>query len=251
MIKLKKSSALFILLFLAFMASAQSKKIINGIYVSTGYDHYRLIFGKSDFSLLQPYDWLDGKILCDTLAFGSFNINRDGYLEMDTPSQIDDHALNMTVKEGKSNDIDTVVFHIHNPIEELHAKNKIMSPDLTYTIHAERIATAKNGWDIEGESPEFVGGEFKWEIPRGMGIKHFYLIIQPNFKVFSENLGTKMILTIDYRVKDSTSNVFDVYIPEVSYEYLSCQRFHGEYAKIINNDIIIWRGNRYVRKGSN
>jgi len=237
-----------VLLLLASCASYNfDKEDIEGIYVQQEYKGIELKFDKNTFVLkdvytqehLPPYD------CCDTIALGNWAIEDRGLLTLTSPEGMDSFFVNMNVTEEIKTTNDSIRFIIDNPIESFYKKTGRNFKDISYQLS---LTTNKSVFDSKIAQKTFDSNIIIIPKPEGLKISQFEIAIYIDCKISLKNLETREVYTLPYQVQDLSSNVFNIDIPQLDYEYLSYRRLNKDYIKIVNKNKLLWDGKEYLKK---
>lgn len=228
----------------------QNNKSFDGIYLSTYEGGRKLILDSNKFILVHSDQRKHFPIIwsCDTISFGTYLNDNRRYILFSGDSTFESAPLNIRVKERKIANSDSLTFHIHNPIQEQTTASLDTGCRLKYSLGSMLINTSENKNEVPIQSAEFSGRDFKWKIPIGLGIEWFAIRIFPNRKNCKQNIATSFLCTIKYNVLDSASNDFEIYIPDLTFDYISFIPFINSSAKVVSKDAIEWNGVKYIRK---
>ena len=187
-------------------------------------------------------------ICCDTLSYGTWKIDMRGFATLNTPSNFDLYMMKpIEVVERKDFSADSIYFIINNPIEEFYVKNKWKSSDVAYKVF---VITHDRSYNLPKKSQMIFTNKIVAPADNKK-IKGFDItaLINPELQYKLTNAATKLLIeTEPYAKKDSAANVFEIYIPDVNFEFLSFKRLKNDYLKIINKNKLLWHGEEYVRK---
>jgi hypothetical protein len=238
------------LLFIYNNSHSQDRFLKNGTFESTDVVKKQFIISNNKFLFIQIPSKSEHVLqCCDTLAYGSIKFNNDGYLELSTDTAIDKTSLYTTVKETENTSTDSLIFHIHSPIEKFHQGNKMKLNDLIYSVVLIADSGENNASNSQlNQSPDFSEGELRWKAKRRYRLVSFIIQISPTNELFVKQFFASHLRTVEYKIKNENANEFDIDIPNLSFEYISYQRFHGDYAKVIDSNKILWGGMEYIRK---
>jgi len=229
-------------LIIVFLGSCTSLKFLpedfEGVYEQKGSEGYKLIFKESTFSHIDTYEQthMPPYDCCDTISYGYWELEKPGVLKLYSDPKLF-LPIDLAVKENSIDD-DSVHFVITNPIEDLYEENE--RPDILYTLFINsgiqfNFSTYHDTNRISLNNPEDVK------------IGRFSINIYPKHTFRGRNIGTREAETLEYEVKNTMSNVFEVNIPELNYGYLTYKRLNDDYIKIVSKDKLIWDGQEYVK----
>lgn len=238
-------------LFIVFTTmSCAAQKISStkllGNYVQDKNPNIELQFSKNQFVLIDTYEQkhLPPFKCCDTLAYGSWKIEKEGFLRLSSPEELNTYFIYMEVTEELSN-VDSLYFYFDNPIEGHYKKFGEKRRELFYSISAETnntelmVVLSKN-IDI---NPIVVPN------PKKSKISKFYIEIIPKSDLPVRELNTLYASTLEYEIQNENSNVFRIQLPQLSYQYLAYKRLNEDFVKIENSKKLRWDGNVYTKKG--
>lgn len=181
---------------------------------------------------------------CDTLAIGEFKVE-DNFLVVNSPRYFNSIFLDMDVKEKTLHDLDSIVFHINNPIETMYHRYNSKGGELDYSLFVQP----------KGSSLEYFREHIKSKVdnkivflnPQRLSVNNFFIMIEPKSSINVKNISVREIYTLTYQVKNATSNFFEISIPQLTYGYISYKRLNSFYVKIINSNKILWEGEEFIR----
>ncbi len=232
-----------ILLFASCSVSKGNFRNIEGIYRQTGNPNTQLIFKKSTFTFIDPYNNdLALYTCCDTITAGVW-IREDDLLCLSTP-QLASSVVNSFVKELTTGENDTIYFHIGGPIEQYYKKYEVKDRDIFYRVSL----TEDNGNLLSSWLQEYKSNVIKIPKPRGVTINRFSISAYPSAKFGGRNIGTKEVSTSQYQIKNESSNLFQVYIPQLSYEFMSYIRLNRDFVRILSTNKLEWDGHIYTKE---
>jgi hypothetical protein len=223
----------------------QISNSIDGLFISQNDTDYLLNVSAGKFSLIHLGTSLGimGSYY-DTIAYGVAKKNCDGYLELTTDSY---WPKKWTFKAAKNHTTDSLIFHIHSPIDEYYKESGRIDSALTYSIFIERDKV--NSVSPEA-SPRFIGGEYEMLNLPGYDIKDIRIEIHPTYKIPLKNISQYSVVVMNENIMESGDNEFDINLPSLTFKYFSLKRFRGKYAKIIDARTIIFEGITYIKRSS-
>ena len=78
-------------------------------------------------------------------------------------------------------------------------------------------------------------------------LRSFSVATVPKGSYNGRSLGIRRIYTPMYKIKNEKSNVFNIDIPELTYEFITYLRLRNDFIKIIDKNTLEWDGNKYIR----
>lgn len=229
-----------------------SAQKVRGTYVQDDMSNIKihfsddLFFFQDDFNYthMPPYN------CSDTLAFGYWEKDETTPFIMLYTNPIQHASLiNMSVVESKEN-ADSVVFIISNPIEDDFIKNNEDNEKARQIYYTLVIETGDNQYDVEVNFRNYHTNTITFGLPRTKKVTSFEISINPSKCVLGwrDNMPPHPVTTLQYEVRDESSNVFRVDIPELTYCYLSTLRLNGDFVKILSKTQLEWDGHVYTKK---
>lgn len=237
-----------VLLLLASCASYNfSKKDIEGTYVQQEYKGIELKFDENTFVLkdvykqehLPPYD------CCDTITYGNWKINKEGYIELTTPKEISTSYLNVNVIEKEVKSSDSLYIFIDNPIEKFSKNDNRKTSKLLYQL---AISSNNNNFDNRIALKKFDKNQIAIaKEDNDLKINSIEIIVYVQSDISLSNLELREVYTMPYKVNNANSNFFNINIPNLNYGYLSYKRLENDYVKIINKQKLLWNNAEFVK----
>lgn len=223
---------------------------LKGRFVQKERNGIELYFYKDSFVYLNTYKQthISPTICCDTLSYGTWKLDSRGFAVLKTPLKYnlpDWKPIEVVERRGFSSD--SIYFIIDNPIEEFYVKNKWKTSDVAYKVF---VFTQDESYHL----PRKEQMDFTNKIVAPAGNKKITgfditVLMNPEIQYKLKNAGaTLLIETEAYSKKDPEANVFEIYIPDVNFEFMSFKRLNDDYVKIINKNKLLWDGKEYVRK---
>lgn len=240
--------------FLLFFSSCKSPSYLSedfkleGVYVNKKKKWLELKFHKNEFVYYSNYKQthMSPIICCDTLSYGTWKVEDRGFAILNTPSDFDLYFMrSIVVEERRDFSSDSLYFIINNPIEDFFVKNKWKSSSLAYNI----LLFTKD-FPYNTQKKDQIIFTNKIVIPKEKEIKGFDItaLVNPEFQFRLSNTETLLVETQPHEIKDLEANVFEIYIPDVNFEFLSLKRLKDDYVKIVNKNKLLWHGEEYIRK---
>jgi hypothetical protein len=230
--------------FLCSCASAQfSSKDIQGVYVQKENTNIYLEFKGDAFAFVEDQKKYEMPLYqCDTITYGNWKLDRN-LIYVSSPRFLSTFFVNAQVKEKSAAHGDTLYFTIDNPVERHCRENKYKTCDVSYNV-----AIYLTDSDIldnifkEGYYSNFI----KIPKPKGAMPDKFEVHIYPK-----ANFGRTLIRevsTLEYKIKDKSSNFFEINIPELDYGYLSYVRLNKDIIRVMSKNELEWDGHTYSKK---
>jgi hypothetical protein len=218
-----------------------SPKDFEGTYTEEGLKGFRLTFKKNHFAYvdtfeqthLPPYD------CCDTITYGYWEFDKPNLLKLFSDPKLD-LPLELEVNESTSS-TDSIYFVINDLIEEAYKNDK--RPDILYGLWIDSDSRLLSHSFVRKHNTNRI----TFDNSEGGRIRKFSVTIYPKESFRGRNIGTREATTVEYTVANTTSNVFEIRIPELDKGYLTYLRLNGDYVKIISNDRLIWDNNEYTK----
>jgi hypothetical protein len=213
-----------------------------GVYQQENDSNIKLVLSRDNFYFKDP---LNGGLslysCCDTITEGQWTVDKD-YIRLSTPD-LHKTTLSLTVKESENFMKDSFYFRINNPLEQFYSDNKVKRRDIYYRVSITDISgSLMDSWIAEYYSNLISIPKYKNRAIGKLSIS-IYLAYNLNLR----NIGVKHLSTVDYKVLDVGSNVFDIRIDELSLKYLAYLRLDNDFVKIYNKNKLEWDGKYYVR----
>src|SRR5258708_1253383 len=220
---------------------------INGVFKLKGDTCVKLIIHNDRFAFIdsRKKDHL-ATPCCDTITFGDVSSGDKGFLRFDSDPSLNSIFVGMSVVEKKDDGTDSIAFNIRNPIEDGYKKNKSAGGELIY-----KLLVQPRGEDIgyfkENNQP-FESGYIRFYNPSRRGIIDFTITIDPKMSIYVKDIAVRELQTLTYTVKNKAANVFEIYIPQLSYGFIGYRRLKGAYAKLIDQNTILWEDKENIRE---
>ncbi len=229
----------------AFLSSCASFKYVSdnfeGTYLQQGNANVKLVFNQGTFlhidtyqqTHMPPYD------CCDTISYGYWELEKPGVLKLFSDPKLY-LPIDLVVKESSTDD-DSVHFIITNPIEDMYEEGK--RPDILYSLDIDSDARAlRYSFTNYRDTNKITLGN-----PQAGKVRAFSISIYPKHTFRGRNIGTREATTIEYSVKNTSSNVFEIRIPDLDNGYLTYKRLNDDYVKIVSTNKLMWDGQEYVK----
>lgn len=214
---------------------------LEGTFVQKDAKWIQLHFTDDNFVFINTIEpiRMTSEICCDTISYGKWKMDPRGLIVLNTPKKFEnDFFMSMQVSEHRNYSQDSLYFIINNPIEEFYKKNNWKERNIVYKI-------SPNSSNIR-----YTSNKISISKVNGLELKNFIIsvLVDPEIIYRLPNISVVKIDTEFYELKNPTANVFEVYIPDVSFEFLSFKRLKDDYVKIINRNKLVWDGKEYIRK---
>lgn len=249
---MKKICVLFVILLILLSCGSLSYLpedfTLEGVFINKKRNWIELQFKGNEFVYYDGYKQLhmNPEICCDTLSYGTWKMDSRGFAVLETPIDFDLYIMKpIEVVERKDFSPDSLYFIIKNPIEEFYVRNNWKSGDLGYRV----FLFSQGGFYNVPEKDQIIFTN-KIVASKKPEVKGFEIttLINPELKFNLSHMATSLIVTEPYQLKDPTANVFEIYIPDVNFEFVSLKRLKSDYIKIVNRNKLLWHGEEYVRK---
>lgn len=245
------NNAIRYIAFILLLSSCSSFKFlskdIQGTYVQEENKNVRLVFNGDAFVYIDPYTNNDLALYtcCDTITYGSWGLdNSRGLIYLSSPEFINASIVNLQVTEKKTNETDTLYFYINKPIEQHYKKYQEKSRDIYYKI---AIDTRNMGFLDKAMLKEYDTNVIKVLKPKGAIVDKFTISIYPKSNFGGRNIATREVTTLEYQLKETNANVFEVNIPLLDYGYISYLRLNKDFVKVINKNKLEWNNHTYIK----
>lgn len=226
-------------------ATAQvSRKDIDGVYVQKENKNTYIQFKGNRFAFVEDQSKYEMPLYqCDTITYGEWKLDRD-LLYVSSEEFLSTFFVNAQVNEKSTAQGDTLYFTIDNPIEAHYRKYKSRSRSIYYKISIDGVNT---GALDQIFLKDFDTNRIKIYRPKGAILDKFEIKIYPKSNFGGRTL-IREVSTLEYTVKDKSSNFFEINIPELDYGYLSYVRLNKDIIRVINKNELEWDGHTYLRK---
>lgn len=219
---------------------------LQGTFTSRGNHNTKIVIAGNSFTYIDLTQ--SGHLAspcCDTLAIGDFEIDRRGFLVINSPDWLNDIFVDIVVNEKNTTNNDSVTFIITNPIETGTTKTNSSKSELEYSLLVQPKSGSLNYFRENNQV--FDRNTITFFNPEKLSIDNFSILVKPKSSIFLKNLAVRELNSLEYHVKNSSSNIFEIEIPKLTYGYLSYKRMNGEFAKVIDNNTISWQGKEFIR----
>jgi hypothetical protein len=234
------------LLFIFFASCSPCKyssRDVQGVYKQKDNSNFKLTLSENRFTYVDAYaNDLALYTCCDTITTGVWVKEKD-LLCLSTP-QIKSSILNIDVKENSNKKGDTIFFYLKNPVETYHKNFQVKNRHIYYTIFLED----KQANFFKETYQKFDSDIIKVYKPQGVVLDNFSINVYPSINFGGRNIGIREVSTIKYQVKDSTSNLFEVSIPQLNYEFMTYLRLDRDFIRVINKNKLEWDGHFYIKE---
>lgn len=224
-------------------ATAQvSPKDINGVYVQKENKNIFIEFKGDKFAFVEDQSKYEMPLYqCDTITYGDWKLDRD-LLYVSSPEFLSTFFVNAQVKEKSIDHGDTLYFTIDNPIEGHFRKYKSKSRSIYYKISIEGTGSLDEiFWK------DFDTNRIKIYRPKGAILEKFEIKIYPKVN-FGGRALIREVSSLEYEIKDKSSNFFEVTIPELDYGYLSYVRLNRDIIRVMSKNELEWDGHTYLKR---
>jgi hypothetical protein len=243
---MKKLLVTLSLSFIGIACFSQTTQKIGGVFNFSGDTAIKLIINSNKFAYINPIKRGDlATPCCDTITYGDISYDSSGFLILKSDPSLNSVFIGMEVIEGKKEGSDSIFFNIHNPIEQDYHKFNSKGGDLIYSLLVDPYSRSPNYFK-ENNQP-FEGRYVRFYNPAKLGLEDFTISITPKNSIYVKNLAVRELSTLTYKVKSKTSNVFEIYMPQLTYGFISYERINGDYAKFVDQNTIIWKGRRFIK----
>ncbi|MBY0535569.1 MAG: hypothetical protein K2P88_06945 [Chitinophagaceae bacterium] len=213
-----------------------------GTYIEVGDPNTQLILTVDRFSLVSPYENdLAVYTCCDTVATGTW-VKEGGMLVFSTP-QFFNSIQDVEVKELVVDKNDSLYFRIRNPIEDFYIKNPDAKREIEYRIVLfDKSGSYLDSWVNKYHSNQIGIPKVNGKIGSGFEVTAY---VMSNYQ--GRNVGTKIIDTKKYLLKNSEANMFEVAVPSLTYEFITYRRLNRDFIKIVSSSKLEWDGKVYQK----
>jgi len=201
-----------------------------------------MIFNKNNFLLIDRTPDSNLPFCCDTVSYGKCEKDKN-LLTLRSPEEYSTFFLDAQVEE-KSRDSDSVVIYIDNPIERHYKKFNQKYRELYYSLE---ISSSDSSFDSQMLYHKWETNRISFLKPKNIVINSLVLNIVPKSDMKVRSIEARFMTTLTYEIKTKNSNVFDIYIPNLSYKYISLLRLKGDYVKIDSNNVLIWNNEKFKK----
>ena len=215
---------------------------LAGIYFQQENLGVRLIFDKNKFLYVDTYEdkHAPAYACCDTISYGYWELDGPEFLKLySAPELFSFLDMKMIVRESHI-DSDSVYFEIANPLEREYDRN---DRPVEYSIFAPSIGVEALYYPRKYDS-----GHIVLPNPENEEVRTFRIIVSPTCQFDGRNMGIREAMTVQYEVRDPSSNFFKIEIPDLTYVFMTCERLNGDYVKIVDRNRLIWDDYIYLRQ---
>lgn len=176
---------------------------------------------------------------CKIVSFGSWEIDEKKLLIFNSDYQpLDNYYIDFDVG-FKDIESDSIHFKIEMPIQSTEKEFFSYKLDIDYE--------GEYGFNKQFSKP-FQSNTLSVKTPPfGIKVKSITVTIiyeKPFSNLIEPYLGITTVSTIEKEV--SSHNYYTLYVP-IDLCYFEYERYNGDYLKIINKDMLIWNGVKYIR----
>lgn len=245
-------SSLLLVLFYSCGSSSRLSQdtIIEGKFVQKGAEWIQLHFDKDDFVFLNTLEPGHLAIFecCDTISFGKWKNDSNGLIKLNSPAKFRDNLflhIDVVETEQPNYSADSLYFIINNPIEKHYQTTLRKEGELIYKILP---GTNDITSSLSFFQKRFSSNKFSIYKSAGTEIRGFEInvLIDPEMKLTNYNVS--MLQTEYYDIKNPSANVFEVFIPDLNFQFLTHKRLNDDYVKVVSKNKLLWEGKEYVRK---
>jgi hypothetical protein len=226
------------------------KEDVEGTYVQQEAKNLQLVFKGNAFAYVDTQSHhMSAFSCCDTIAYGSWSIDKErGLIELSSPQALNTSVVNIEVKEKELETSDTVSFYINNPLEKFYRSHTSRYTESVRDILYIMYIYSDDGLITDVSTRLFNTNYIK--IPKSnLGkVLKFEIQIIPKHNFGGRNIGTRSVTTLEYEIRNGSSNFFEVNIPQLDYGYLSYLRLNKDIVKILNKSELEWDGHKYSKK---
>jgi hypothetical protein len=221
---------------------------LKGTYSKVDDDNIKLILNQESFLYIDTnkQEHLPNFDCCDTITYGNWKMNKDGYIELSTPEEISTSYLNIDVveKENKKSK-DTLYFFIDNPIEKFCKNDGRKNSKLLYQL---AIFSNNNNFDNAIALKRFDKNQIAISITDDdLKINTIEITIYVESDISLKNLELREVYTMPYKIQNSNFNSFDITIPKLNYGYLSHKRLKNDYVKVVTKQKLLWNNDEFIK----
>lgn len=225
-------------------SGAINKSALAGTFYKDGEKNFFLKFDKNRFFYIEN----SGPALymcCDTITEGVYKIDRPNrLLYLTTPEYLDNLFLDVNVREQESSVLDSVFFHITNPVESDYL-GESKTNRLFYKVIAE---CSDFSFISKIEGTTYDNPNFKIYLPRNIELTNISLQIIPNYNFLRlRSSNVKAVFTSDYEIQNKNNRVFNISIPSLTLPFLSYLRLNKDMIRIIDSNKLEWDGHYFIK----
>lgn len=182
---------------------------------------------------------------CDTISHGTWTkIIKNNFIELNSAEAYNNNfALLIEVNEQNIDSLKKITFNINNKIEEHYIKHNEKYREILYVIH---LNSSDSNLNHIISSKVWDTNKIEFEKPENVFINSFNIEIILKNDIPLSNKGVEELMTFDYTIKNLSSNNFSINIKELSYQYISFERFVNDFAMVYKNEIL-WNGKKFSK----
>ena len=226
--------------------SCSSQQDLIGNYMSNQGDNLQIVLENNNFLIIDKTD--NSRLpckCCDTISYGKWTKEENGFLAFKSPEEFNTYNLNISVKENViQNGGDTITVFIKNPIESHYVKFKEKYRELYYQLE---ISSNNPDFDVKLAQKKWETNRIKFLKPKGLKINSLNLNIVPKTDMNVRNVQTKVITTLPFEISEEKSNLFEIEVSDLTYQYISLLRLENDFVKVDNN-VLIWNEKKFIKK---
>lgn len=221
----------------------QTKSKLTGTY-NAAYGSKTLVLIKDSFfykeTISQEVSGKNG----NTISYGIWTVDKNVIL-LSTPHLFTDRKLEINVKESAIMPVDTIYIHINSPAEKEYEWMNKIKKKIIYRI---RIETNDESSYYQKRWPSNIDSNvIKIYKPSDIKLKAFSIEIFPNGE--NEWQNTPLIFwTKQYKILNPLNNMFNVDIPELTWNFLSYRRLTSDIVRILSPGKLEWDGDIFQRE---
>jgi hypothetical protein len=210
-------------------------------------DIKKLVFAGSEFAYIEASKGHGlANPCCDTISYGHWKRYDPGYIILNSPDELKTFFVNCHITEKTDRSPDTIYFYIKDPIQEENEKNHNRSNELSYQLNVSAVGGFSGSFKENRET--FDTSEIKYSNPDKLSIDNFSVSASANCSMYVKNIAVRTIFTLPYKVKDPTSNVFEIQMPQVTYNFFSSRRLNDDFVKVLGPKRLLWDGMEFVQE---
>ncbi len=251
-----KMTFLAIVLLFAFancktISHVYKSKQLTGQYTPEDSSYETLVLNSNSAFLyysLPDHHGQPGLSPSDTIAYGNWSIESNGWLAFSSPSLLL-KKLKITADENSNSNADTVYIKINSPFQE-DLSHHILEPKIAAYAACVEVMNAF----LEQLYPSSTSNVIKLYNPKKLPILSISLVIYPESHYFDFFIpsnyteGVTAGMTESYRVRNPASNQFVIIIPDLTEGFLSHRRLNRDFIKIVDENHLEWDGRIFKKK---
>jgi len=230
-----------------FYAQKVDESHFTGIFLNE--DNNRKITFKDDrflFNLIRDQEHMSPYPCPDTIAFGTWELDKKiDFVRLQSPDHLVNNTLFVEVTEQVIPDVDSVIFEIHNELEE-HLENNVFNENKNVNNReVEYTLTATNLLHYEDLESNKITVAREGKV---IGKIDLLVVLTDNFDGWYRDV--ELYLTMPYEVENPKANHFTINIPDLTRCKVGSRLLNQDFVRVINKNKLEWNGVIYKRNKS-